>query len=120
MVSPRSARGCNLLLKENAMSVRETVETTPISVSVRERFAIIQSYFQPETVGIVNDTAIKFTKLKGEFPWHFHEAEDELFFVVKGRLLMKLRTGDLWIDEGSSSWCQGALSTLPLLRKKST
>ena len=39
-------------------------------------------------------------KFQGEFVWHHHEYEDELFLVVKGRLLMKLRDKDVWLEEG--------------------
>lgn len=48
----------------------------------------------------LNDSYVKLVKLKGEFIWHHHEAEDELFLVVKGRLLIKLRDRDLRLDEG--------------------
>ncbi len=51
-------------------------------------------------MGEVNGMHVKLAKLQGEFVWHHHETEDELFLVVKGRLLMKLRDGDLWIEEG--------------------
>jgi mannose-6-phosphate isomerase-like protein (cupin superfamily) len=43
---------------------------------------------------------VKLAKFKGEFVWHHHEHEDELFFVVKGTLLMRLREGDVIINEG--------------------
>ena len=43
---------------------------------------------------------VKLAKLKGEFVWHQHEKEDELFLVIKGKLLIKLRDRDLWLNEG--------------------
>ena len=48
----------------------------------------------------MNDSYLKLVKLKGEFVWHHHEHEDELFLVVKGRLLIKLRDRDIWLGEG--------------------
>ena len=48
----------------------------------------------------IKDFYIKLAKLKGEFVWHHHENEDELFLVIKGKLLIKLRDGDLWLKEG--------------------
>ncbi len=46
------------------------------------------------------DAYVKLVKVKGEFVWHHHETEDELFFVVKGRLLLKFRDHDVWVEEG--------------------
>jgi len=51
-------------------------------------------------VGEVNESFVKLVKLKGEFVWHHHEAEDELFLVVKGSLLIRLRDRDLRVEEG--------------------
>jgi mannose-6-phosphate isomerase-like protein (cupin superfamily) len=48
----------------------------------------------------LNDSHVKLVKIKGEFVWHQHEREDELFLVVKGRLLIKLRDGEIRLDEG--------------------
>ena len=54
----------------------------------------------PRIVGELNDSYVKVAKLKGEFVWHKHEAEDELFLVTKGKLLIKLRDKDVWLEEG--------------------
>ena len=51
-------------------------------------------------IGEINESYIKLAKLKGEFVWHRHEAEDELFLVVKGRLLIRLRDRDIWMEAG--------------------
>lgn len=56
--------------------------------------------WSPKVIGRVNDTEIKLAKLEGEFVWHHHEAEDELFLVVKGRLLMQFRDREEWVEEG--------------------
>lgn len=69
-------------------------------VNLAEKLALFSEPWSPKLVGEVNDSAVKLVKLQGEFIWHHHETEDELFLVVKGRLLMKLRDGDLWLDEG--------------------
>ncbi|HZR29428.1 MAG TPA: cupin domain-containing protein [Terriglobales bacterium] len=69
-------------------------------VNLAEKFTHFTDYCNPRIVGEVNDCHVKVVKLKGEFIWHHHENEDELFLVVKGRLLMKLRDGDVAIDEG--------------------
>jgi len=57
-------------------------------------------HWQPRIAGELNDSYIKFAKLKGEFVWHKHEIEDELFLVIKGNLRMLLRDRELSIAEG--------------------
>ena len=69
-------------------------------VNIAQKFSLFQEYWSPRIAGELNDSYIKLAKLRGEFVWHHHELEDELFLVVKGRLLIKLRTGDMWLDEG--------------------
>lgn len=69
-------------------------------VNLARKFALFQDHWSPKIVGELNDSYIKLAKLKGEFVWHQHEQEDELFLVVKGRLLIKLRDRDLWLNEG--------------------
>ncbi len=61
---------------------------------------IFQEHWSPKIAGELNDSYLKLVKLKGEFVWHHHEAEDELFLVVKGRLVIKLRDRDISLDEG--------------------
>jgi len=69
-------------------------------VNLANKFDLFQEHWSPRIAGELNDSYVKLAKLKGEFVWHFHENEDELFLVVKGSLLIKLRDRDLWIAEG--------------------
>ena len=69
-------------------------------INIAEKFSLFEDHWSPRLVGQVNDTDIKFAKLQGEFVWHHHEAEDELFLVTKGRLLMQFRDREEWIEEG--------------------
>jgi mannose-6-phosphate isomerase-like protein (cupin superfamily) len=69
-------------------------------VNLTEKFARFQDYWSPKIAGELNDSYVKLVKFKGEFLWHHHEAEDELFLVVKGKMLMKLRDGDVTVNEG--------------------
>ncbi len=69
-------------------------------VNLQEKFARFQEYWQPKIAGELNDSHVKLVKFKGEFVWHHHEAEDELFWVVKGRMVIKFRDGDLTVNEG--------------------
>lgn len=69
-------------------------------INLAQKFNLFNEYWSPRIAGELNETHVKLVKLKGEFIWHHHEAEDELFWVVKGRLLIKFRDRDLWLDEG--------------------
>lgn len=69
-------------------------------INIAETFGTIDEFWSPRIAGALNDTYLKFARLKGEFVWHRHEQEDELFLVVKGRLQIKLRDRDLWVNEG--------------------
>jgi len=70
------------------------------TVNVAEKLGSFQDLWSPIIVGELNDSYVKLAKLSGEFVWHHHEEEDELFFVVRGRLLIRLRSQDLWVNEG--------------------
>lgn len=65
-----------------------------------EKLSLITEHWSPKVVAEVNDFHVKLAKLKGEFIWHHHQNEDELFLVLKGRLLIKLRDADIWLEEG--------------------
>ncbi|SRR6266404_687825 len=68
-------------------------------VSLVEKLNSFQDYWSPKIVGEVNESFVKLVKLKGEFVWHHHETEDELF-LVKGSLLIRLRDRDVRVEEG--------------------
>jgi mannose-6-phosphate isomerase-like protein (cupin superfamily) len=63
-------------------------------VNLAQKFSTFQDYFSPKIAGELNDCQIKLVKVHGEFMWHHHDAEDEMFMVVKGALHMKLRDAD--------------------------
>ena len=63
-------------------------------------FGLFNETWSPKVAGRVNDMQIKLAKFSGEFVWHFHSNEDELFFVHRGRLMMKFRDRDEIIEEG--------------------
>ncbi len=69
-------------------------------INLAEKFALIEDYWSPHIAGELNDSYVKLVKLKGEFVWHHHEQEDELFLVVRGTLCIQLRDRDLWLREG--------------------
>lgn len=69
-------------------------------VNVAQKFGQFQEYWSPKIAGELNDSYVKLAKLKGEFVWHHHDNEDELFLVVKGRLLLKFRDREVWLEPG--------------------
>lgn len=69
-------------------------------VNLREKLELIQDHWSPRIVGQVDGTHVKLVKVLGDFPWHAHEAEDELFLVVKGRLRLEFRDREVLLDEG--------------------
>lgn len=75
-------------------------DTTISKVNIKEKFDSFKDRWSPKIVGEINESFVKLAKLEGEFVWHHHEAEDEMFLVIKGSLLMKLRDRDIQIDEG--------------------
>ncbi len=69
-------------------------------VNLAEKFGRIREHWQPKIAGELNESFVKLVKFKGEFVWHHHQAEDELFLVVKGMMIMKVRDGDVPVGEG--------------------
>jgi mannose-6-phosphate isomerase-like protein (cupin superfamily) len=69
-------------------------------VNLAAAFARIPAPWQPRLAGEVNDCYVKLGKFHGEFVWHSHAAEDELFLVVRGRIRMCLRDGDKVVNAG--------------------
>jgi mannose-6-phosphate isomerase-like protein (cupin superfamily) len=73
---------------------------TTDKVNLAEKFSRFTDYYNPRIVGELNDSHIKVVKLRGEFIWHHHDNEDELFLVMKGKLLMRLRDREVSINPG--------------------
>ncbi len=69
-------------------------------VNLAEKFSRFSDFWSPKIVGEVNEMHVKLVKLQGEFVWHHHDHEDELFLVVTGRLRMRLESGDREIGPG--------------------
>ena len=69
-------------------------------VNLAEKFSLFTDHYNPRVIGELNNQHVKAVKLKGEFVWHSHENEDELFLVVKGKFNMELRDKTVTINEG--------------------
>ncbi len=73
---------------------------SPEKVNLADKFATFTDHFSPKIVGEVNDTAVKLVKFQGEFVWHHHELEDEMFFVVQGSFEMQFRDKTVHLEPG--------------------
>lgn len=69
-------------------------------VNISDKFQQIQDYWNPRIAGELNGQHVKLVKLKGEFIWHQHAREDEMFFVLKGVLLIQFRDRDIHLNAG--------------------
>ena len=69
-------------------------------VNLAERLARIREQWQPKIVGELNGQQVKLVKFEGPFVWHHHDAEDELFYVVRGRFRMEFRDQTVWVEQG--------------------
>ena len=70
------------------------------AIDLAEKLSQFDEYWSPRIVGEVNETYVKLVKVNGEFVWHSHEHEDELFLVVKGRFTIRFRDRDVHLGEG--------------------
>ena len=69
-------------------------------VNLAEKFSLFEAYWSPKLVGELNGQHVKLAKVKGEFVWHHHENEDQMFLVIKGELTLGFREGDKVLNEG--------------------
>lgn len=74
--------------------------STVEKVNIAQKLSLFHDHWSPRIVGELNDSHVKLVKLRGEFIWHHHDNEDELFLVVKGRLLIQMRDQEIWLEEG--------------------
>jgi mannose-6-phosphate isomerase-like protein (cupin superfamily) len=84
------------------------------TVNLRDKFSLFSDYWNPRIIGEVNECHVKAVKLKGEFVWHHHEHEDELFLVVKGTLRMKFRDHEALVGEGEFVIVPRGVEHLPI------
>ena len=83
-------------------------------VNIKEKFDSFDERWSPKIIGELNDSHVKAVKLQGEFVWHHHEDEDELFLVVKGSLQIKLRDGEINLEEGEFVIIPRGVEHLPI------
>ena len=69
-------------------------------VNVAQKLSLFEEHWSPKIVGELNSQHVKLVKFSGEFVWHHHDDEDEMFLVVNGRFRMEFRDREVWVEEG--------------------
>lgn len=87
-------------------------------VNLEEKLNLINEYWSPKILGEVNESYIKVAKLKGEFLWHLHEQEDEMFFVISGQLIIKFRDHETIINDGEFIVIPKGVEHMPVAREE--
>lgn len=87
-------------------------------VKLADKFAQFSDYWSPKLLGEVNDSSIKVAKLKGEFLWHTHELEDEMFYVFKGCLTIKFRDHEVALSEGEFLIIPKGIEHMPVAQEE--
>lgn len=87
-------------------------------VNVVKKFDLFNEQWSPKVIGELNDSYVKIAKLQGEFLWHLHEGEDEMFYVIKGQLVIKLREKDVVIEEGEFFIVPRGIEHMPVAKEE--
>lgn len=87
-------------------------------VNIKQKFELFAEHWSPKIIGELNDSYIKAAKLEGEFVWHRHENEDEMFLVVKGSLLLKFRDGEVRLEAGEFLVVPRGVEHLPIAEEE--
>lgn len=92
--------------------------TPPPVVDLDVAFGSFAELWSPRIAASLNGQEIKLAKVRGEFEWHRHEDADELFLVVKGRLTIRFRDGDVTLDEGQLLVVPRGVEHLPVAEEE--
>jgi mannose-6-phosphate isomerase-like protein (cupin superfamily) len=84
------------------------------TVNLNEKLSKVKEYWSPKIIGELNDSYVKVVKLTGEFVWHHHDNEDEMFLVVKGRLRMRFRDREMEVLPGEFIIVPKGMEHLPV------
>ena len=69
-------------------------------ISLNDKFGLLSDHWRPKVIAALNGQEVKIVKVKGEFPWHHHENEDEFFMVWKGRFRVEFRDSVVAVEPG--------------------
>ena len=83
-------------------------------VNIAQKLALFNEQWKPKIVGELNGQYVKLVKFQGPFVWHKHDAEDEMFLVVKGRFKIMLRDGEVELEEGEFAIVPRGVEHMPV------
>lgn len=87
-------------------------------VNLAEKFGGFREHWSPKIAGEVNDSYVKLVRFQGEFVWHRHDAEDEMFLVVSGRITIRFRDGDVDLEENEFVVVPKGVEHCPVAREE--
>jgi mannose-6-phosphate isomerase-like protein (cupin superfamily) len=88
------------------------------SIDVAQKLSLFQDHWHPRTIAQVNDTQVRVAKVQGEFVWHSHTDEDELFWVIQGELEIELRDGSVFLGPGQMVVVPRGVEHRPVAREE--
>jgi len=87
-------------LSTNLLVIKASKKENMETINLKEKFGLFKEHWTPKIIGELNGQQVKLAKLHGEFIWHSHEHEDELFMIIKGTLKMEFRDKMVELQEG--------------------
>lgn len=87
-------------------------------INIKEKLNLFSEHWSPKILGEVNESYVKVAKLKGEFLWHTHQNEDEMFYVLKGLLIIRFRDKDVILNEGEFIIIPKGIEHLPVAKEE--
>lgn len=87
-------------------------------INIGEKLSLFNEYWSPRIIGEVNDSYVKVAKFKGDFIWHVHEKEDEMFYVLKGVLTIKFKDRDVQLHEGECIVIPRGIEHMPVAEEE--
>jgi len=87
-------------------------------INILEKFKLFNEHWTPKKIGELNGQQLLLAKLKGEFIWHTHEKEDELFFIIKGSLIIEFRDKTIELNKGELFIIPRGVEHKPIAKKE--
>lgn len=100
LTTPASSAGTKAKARWDCDARGEGSLAAAEKINLRDKIARVHELWSPKIVAQVNDAYLKLVKVKGEYVWHRHESEDELFFVLRGRITVEFRDHEVRLEEG--------------------
>lgn len=87
-------------------------------INLKEKFNLFSEHWSPKIIGELNGQAVKIAKVEGEFVWHDHKDEDELFYIIKGELILEFRDKTITLSEGDMTIIPRGVEHKPIAKEE--